>query len=280
MLFEAITQLPEYYQSRTERWILETYGQEIAQLAGAARVLVEFGSGASVKTPLVIAATQPIAYVPVDISGKFLRESAAALGERFPALPVYPLEADFMQAFHLRTVADAPTLGFFPGSTIGNLVPEAAVDLLRCWATELGEGSQLLIGIDRIKDPAILIPAYDDGYGVTATFNLNLLHRINRELGGNIPLRAFKHVARWNDAQARIEMHLQALRDVAFTVDGHSFRMEKGETIHTENSTKYGERDARLLLRAGGWEPIGEWVDSEGLFAVILAESRPARWAP
>jgi len=278
-LFEGITQLPEYYPSRTERAILGACAQEVAQLAGRGRVLVEFGSGASVKTPLVISAVQPSAYVPVEISGEFLRESASALARIFPALPIHPVEADFTQEFQLPKLT-APKLGFFPGSTIGNLAPHAAVDLLRFWATALGPESQLLIGIDRLKDPAILVPAYDDAHGVTATFNLNLLHRINRELQADVPLQAFKHLARWNDGQSRVEMHLQALRDVEFTIDGQTFHMREGETIHTENSTKYGERDARVLLRAAGWEPIGEWVDAEGIFAVIQAKAVTPPWAP
>lgn len=280
MLFEAITQLAEYYPSRTEKAILGACAEEIAQLAGAGRVLVEFGSGASVKTPLVISAVQPSAYIPVDISGEFLRESASALALMFPALPIHPVEADFTQDFALPKLGDGPNLGFFPGSTIGNLAPHAAVDLLRFWAEALGPDSQLLIGIDRVKDPAILVPAYDDAYGVTATFNLNLLHRINRELHADVPLRAFKHLALWNDSHSRIEMHLQAMRDVEFTIEGQMFRLRKGETIHTENSTKYGERDARVLLRSAGWEPIGEWVDPQGLFAVIQARAASSSWAP
>jgi L-histidine N-alpha-methyltransferase len=241
---------------------------------------VEFGSGSSVKTPLLLSAVAPSAYVPIDISGDFLRESAQALETAFPALPVHPVEADFTQPLILPSVVDAPRLGFFPGSTIGNMVATSAVDMLRTFATTLGAEAQLLVGIDRIKSPELLVPAYDDARGVTAEFNLNLLRRINRELEGNIPVECFRHVARWNDAEARIEMHLEAREDVAFKVSGASFRMTQGETIHTENSIKYGPRDARLLLRAGGWTPIGEWVDDEQLFAVILAKVTPFATAP
>jgi dimethylhistidine N-methyltransferase len=279
-LFEAITRLPEYYPSRTERHILATHAAEIARLTGPGRVVVEFGSGASVKTPLLLSATDPSAYVPVDISGDFLRESAAALAGSFPALCIHPVEADFTQPIALPALGDAARLGFFPGSTIGNLVPNMAVDLLRAMRVTLGEGSQLLIGIDRVKDPAVLVPAYADADGVTAAFNLNLLHRINRELDGDVPVEAFRHVARWNDAQSRIEMHLEAQEQVAFKVAGQSFGMRRGETIHTENSIKYGERDARVLLRAGGWSPIAEWVDPDRLFAVILAQPTPESFAP
>jgi dimethylhistidine N-methyltransferase len=242
---------------------------------------VEFGSGSSAKTPLLLSAVNPSAYIPIDISGEFLRASAAALSKAFPTLPVHPVEADFT---HILTLPDVikgvPRLGFFPGSTIGNLAVPTAVDLLRVMASTLGKGGMLLIGIDRIKDTAILLPAYDDAEGVTAEFNLNLLHRINRELDGTVPVDAFRHVVRWNDMEARIEMHLEATRDVRFTVDGHAFSMAKGETIHTENSLKYGLRDARVLLRAGGWTPIAEWSDEDGLFSLILAKEGAALSAP
>jgi dimethylhistidine N-methyltransferase len=219
--------------------------------------------------------------VPIDISGEFLRDSVAALAEQFPALPIHPVEGDFTHPLVLpATIGNARRLGFFPGSTIGNLTAVAAVDLLRAMADTLGQGSKLLIGVDRIKPAEVLIPAYDDAQDVTAQFNLNLLHRINRELGGNVPLNAFRHVARWNDAEARIEMHLEATRDAAFMIAGHHFSITKGNTIHTENSYKYGPRDARLLLRAGGWTPVAEWTDPENWFAVILAEARAAPAAP
>jgi L-histidine Nalpha-methyltransferase len=165
-----------------------------------------------------------------------------------------------------------PRLGFFPGSTIGNLLVPAAVDLLRAMARTLGGGSMLLIGIDRIKDTDVLLPAYDDKQGITAAFNLNLLHRINRELRGSVPVDAFRHLARWNEAEARIEMHLVAVRDTHFAVEGRRFSITKGETIHTENSLKYGPREASVLLRAGGWTPIAHWTDDEELFSVILAK--------
>ena len=144
----------------------------------------------------------------------------------------------------------------------------------------LGPGSSLLIGMDRVKDPDVLLRAYDDQAGVTAAFNMNLLERINRELGGDIPLDAFRHRALWNDRLARIEMHLEAVRDVSFTVDGAAFAMRAGETIHTENSHKYGVRDGRLLLKAGGWEVVREWADEAESFALILAEAEIERFAP
>ena len=280
-LFEAITDLPEYYPTRAETAILRRIAPEVAKLAGPGRAVVEFGSGSSMKTPLVLAAVAPSAYVPIDISGDFLRESSAALASAFPGLAVLPVEGDFMKPIALPDqIADAPKLGFFPGSTIGNMVPHSSVDLLRAMKASLGEGAMLLIGMDRIKDASILTAAYDDAAGVTAAFNLNLLERINRELGGTIPLDRFRHVARWNDDRARIEMHLEAQSDVDFTIEGHAFAMAAGDTIHTENSHKYGPRDARILLRSGGWTPIADWTDENEQFAVILAEAQPSRLAP
>ncbi len=280
-LFEEITRLPEYYLTRTERWILTAHAKDIAELTGPGHAVVEFGSGSSAKTPLLLSAIAPSAYVPIDISGAFLRDSVIALARQFPTLPIHPIEGNFMKRLVLPTsLGNNPRLGFFPGSTIGNLNAPAAVSLLRILWDTLGEGAKLLIGIDRIKPASVLIPAYADAQGVTAEFNLNLLHRINRELCGTIPVSAFQHLARWNDSEARIEMHLEAVRDVSFSVDGHPFAMSKGRTIHTENSYKYGPRDARLLLRSAGWSPVAEWTDRDGWFGLILAEARVTAAAP
>lgn len=280
-LFEAITDLPEYYPTRTETALLERYCGEVAAHGGAGRAVVEFGSGSSVKTPHLLRAIKGEHYVPIDISGDFLRDSAAALAADFPGLAVHPLEGDFMRPLKLpAAVAGVPKLGFFPGSTIGNMVARTSLDLLRSMRETLGEGAMLLIGMDRIKSPDILIPAYDDAQGVTAEFNLNLLRRINRELDSDIPVDRFRHVARWNDSYARIEMHLEAQADLSFEVLGERFNMAKGETIHTENSHKYGARDARLLLRAGGWTMCHEWTDPDDWFALILAEAKPFQTAP
>jgi L-histidine N-alpha-methyltransferase len=278
-LFEAITALPEYYPTRTEAALLGTICPELDVAPGAA--VVEFGSGSSAKTPVLLRCIDPAAYVPIDISGDFLRQSARELASAFPGLRVLPLEADFLRPVPLpEQVAGMPKLGFFPGSTIGNMDAYQAVDLLRAMRTWLGEGARLLIGMDRVKSPDILVPAYDDAQGVTAAFNLNLLERINRELAGTIPIDAFRHRAIWNDAASRIEMHLEATRDIAFDVDGRPFAMTTGETIHTENSHKYGARDARLMLRAGGWTPVREWTDSQGWFSLILAEAQPVSAGP
>jgi dimethylhistidine N-methyltransferase len=280
-LFEAITRLPEYDLTRTETALLERRCPDVARIAGPGQAVVEFGSGASVKIRILLAAAAPSAYVPIDISGEFLRDSAAALTDDFPGLPVYPMEADFTRPIRLPAELDGlPKLGFFPGSTIGNMVPASGVDLLRAMRRTLGTGAWLFIGFDRVKDTAELLRAYDDEAGITAEFNLNLLERINRELGGDIPVEAFRHRALWNDRLSRIEMHLEAVRDVGFQVFRSHFSMSAGETIHTENSHKYGERDARLLLLAGGWTPVQEWTDEEARFALVLARAEPERSAP
>jgi dimethylhistidine N-methyltransferase len=261
--------------------LLERYSGEIAAMLGKGEAVVEFGSGSSAKTPILLRAVAPAFYVPIDISGDFLRDAADALRAEFPDLPIHPVEADFMRRLDLPAeIAGAPKLGFFPGSTIGNLVPRTAVDLLRAMKETLGDGARLVIGMDRTKDVEVLLAAYDDAAGVTAAFNLNLLHRINAELDADIPPDAFRHRAIWNDAMSRIEMHLEALRDVAFTVAGARFAFAAGATIHTENSHKYGYRDSRLLLRAAGWGVLRDWTDERDYFSIILAEAEPPRFAP
>lgn len=271
-LFEAITRLPEYYPTRTEVSILAEHCEEMARAIGKGRVIVEFGAGSATKTPLLLDCIAPTAYVPVDISGEFLRQSCASLQQRYPGLPIHPVEADFNAPVSLPAALEhRPRLGFFPGSTIGNMEPWAATDLLRSMRATLGADSFLLIGMDRIKAEDVLTAAYDDAAGVTAAFNLNLAHRINRELGGTIPVEALQHRAIWNDARARIEMHLQARRPIAFHAAGSSFSMKEGETIHTENSHKYDPRSAATLLLAGGWEPRMVWQDPREQFMVILA---------
>ena len=280
-LFDEITRLEAYYPTRTETALLQSIMAEAAALIPKCAAVVEFGSGSATKTPILLRAIEPAAYVPVDISGEYLKQSAAELSGRFPALPVIPVTADFVRPFTVpEAIAGMPKLGFFPGSTIGNFVPRSATDLLRHFRELLGTGSLLLIGMDRVKPIERLIAAYDDPDGVTARFNLNLAERINRELDGTIPLDAFRHEARWNDILSRIEMHWVALRDVEFTVAGRPFAFSEGSSIHTENSHKYGRRGARLLLLAGGWTPIAEWSDEAGDFAVVLAEAQPNRSAP
>ena len=284
-LFEDITRIPEYYPTRAETEILTVRGGEFAEAIGADRAVVEFGSGSSVKTPLLLRAIDPAAYVPLDIAGDFLRQAADELSAKFPGLPVYPIEADFMRQVDLPDAVDSlPKLGFFPGSTIGNMVPRTAVDLLRSMRLTLqadhGVQPMLLIGMDLVKDPSVLEAAYDDAEGVTAQFNYNLAHRINRELSGTIPVDALRHEARWNDGMARVEMHLVATRDIRFEISDEAFTMAEGETIHTENSHKFTRRSANLLLQAAGWSPRKRWRDSKKQFSLILAEASEPRNAP
>ncbi len=280
-LFDEITRLPSYYPTKTETGLLGKVMPEIARRVPEDLAVVEFGAGSAMKTPLLLRAIAPAAYVPVDISADYLGWSAAELRKSFPDLAIYPVAADFARPLDLPSeIANLPKLGFFPGSTIGNFVPRSATDLLRHFRQLLGTGALLLIGMDRVKPVERLVAAYDEPEGVTASFNLNLLERINRELDGDIPLGAFRHEARWNDILSRIEMHLVATRDVEFTVSGQPFAFRNGSSIHTENSHKYGRRGARLLLLAGGWTPVAEWEDEAGDFSIVLAEAQPDRFAP
>ena len=280
-LFDDITRLEAYYPTRTETALLTRIMPELAEKLPAHAAVVEFGAGSATKTPLLLEAIRPAAYVPIDISGDYLRDSAEVVDARFPGMRVFPLVGDFSKTMRLPAdIAALPKLGFFPGSTVGNFVPRSATDLLRHFRATLGTGAKLLIGMDRVKPVDRLVAAYDDPERVTAAFNLNLIERINRELSGTIPDGAFVHEARWNDMLGRIEMHLVATRDVTFTVEGQPFTFAKGASIHTENSHKYGERGSRLLLLAGGWTPIAEWTDAAGDFALILAEAQPNRFAP
>jgi L-histidine N-alpha-methyltransferase len=280
-LFDAITRLPSYYPTRTETAIFHDIMPEVAARIPKGAVVVEFGAGSATKTPILLEAIAPAAYVPVDISGDYLNASAADLQQRFPAIDVIPVVADFARPFSLPGGIDhLPKLGFFPGSTIGNFVPRSATDLLRQFRDLLGPCSQLLIGMDRVKPVERLIAAYDDPEGVTAEFNRNLLTRINRELDGDIPVDAFRHEARWNDILSRVEMHLIATRDVEFTISGQPFAFAEGSSIHTENSHKYEARGGRVLLLAGGWTPHAEWTDRDQDFAEVLAVAEPDRFAP
>jgi dimethylhistidine N-methyltransferase len=280
-LFDEITKLPTYYPTATETALLERIAPELGERIEPDSAVIEFGAGSSTKTPLLLDAIEPAAYVPVDISGDYLEKSAEDLRAAMPGLPIVPVTADFRLSFPLpQEVSGLPRLGFFPGSTIGNFVPRSATDLLRHFRELLGTGAMLLIGMDRVKPVERLLAAYDEPEGATARFNLNLLERINRELEGTIPVDAFRHEVRWNDILSRIEMHLAATRDVEFTVSGEAFAFKQGATIHTENSHKYGRRGARMLLLAGGWTPIAEWSDANEDFAIILAQAQPNRSAP
>lgn len=273
-LFEQITHLPEYYPTRAEIEILSERGCQMALGVGKGRAVVEFGAGSATKTPLLLDCVAPSAYIPIDISGDFLRESCEALAGRYPDLPIVPVAADFTHPVRLpKEAVGRPLLGFFPGSTIGNFTPAAAVDLLRAMRGTLRDDGMLVIGLDLIKERDTLTAAYDDRAGANAAFNLNLAVRINRELEGTIPLDALRHRAVWNAERARIEMHIEAMRDIAFTVAGCRFAMRAGETIHTENSHKYDLRSATMLLLAGGWEPVAHYSDRAHRFMVMLARA-------
>jgi dimethylhistidine N-methyltransferase len=280
-LFDEITRLPSYYPTRTETQLLRDIMPDIAARVPKGAAVVEFGAGSATKTPILLEAIAPAAYVPVDISGDYLEQSASELQHRFPTLDVIPVIADFARPFTLPGgIEHLPRLGFFPGSTIGNFVPWSATDLLRQFRALLGPGAHLLIGMDRVKPVERLIEAYDDPEGVTSQFTLNILTRINRELDGDVPVEAFRHEARWNDILSRIEIHLVATRAVSFSISGTRFSFAAGSSIHVENSHKYGPRGARLLLLAGGWTPVAEWSDPADDFSIVLAAAEPERFAP
>ena len=272
VLFEEITQLPEYYPTRAETALLEAYGDEIAERMGDARVLVEFGSGSSRKTSLLLSALHSVAvYVPIDVAGESLAEAAEWLSERHDGLAIRPLVADFTKTRTLPIVARRPRkLGYFSGSTIGNLTHAEARGFLANAAHLLGRGASFLIGVDLKKDPAILIPAYNDKRGVTAAFNLNLLERINRELDGDIDLDSFAHDAIYDEANGRIEMHLVSLARQTVRVLGRAFGFTKGERVHTENSHKYSVEEFQALAARAGWTPAHAWTDQDQLFSLHL----------
>jgi L-histidine N-alpha-methyltransferase len=277
-LFEAITELPEYHPTRTEIALLGSCAAAIAAHAGPRPVVLELGSGSSRKTPLLLRAlAQPAAYVPIDISPGMLHDSVQALRPHFPALPCLPVVGDFSTLAALPDLPEGTRLGFFPGSTLGNFAPSAATGLLRHWGELLGPGSLMVVGIDATCDPEVLVPAYDDAQGVTAAFNLNLLTRINRELGADFQLTRFRHEARFASDPTRIEMHLVSRMPQQVTIGGHAFRFQAGESIHTESSHKYGDAPFKALARAAGWSPVAAWSDAARCFAVhLLRREGPA----
>ncbi|NEV61466.1 L-histidine N(alpha)-methyltransferase [Thiorhodococcus minor] len=268
-LFDAITELPEYYPTRTEIGILETHGEAMADRLGRENVLIELGSGSSLKIQTLLAALRPHVYVPVDISKDHLLASAHALAERFPGLMILAACADYSGPFKLPLEPGWSQLAaFFPGSSIGNFEPQEARGLLRRVAGVLGEGGRLLIGVDLRKDPSLLSAAYNDAQGVTAAFNLNLLTRINRELEADFDTSAFRHKAFFNAEVSRIEMHLESLCDQSVRIAGREIPFKQGETIHTECSYKYSIADFQALARDAGFEAEEVWTDSEQLFSV------------
>ena len=263
--FEEITEVAEYYPTRTETRLLAGLAGELEGESGAVRSLVEIGSGSSRKTRLLLAAMPGLVrYVPVDISADFLHDAVAGLARDFPNVRMQPVVADFTAPFALPAEAAADpsgNLGFFPGSTIGNFTPDAAVALMSQLGRTLGPRSRLLIGVDTTQDPALLIPAYDDAAGVTAEFNLNLLDRINRELGGDFDRRNFRHLARHDPQEGRIEMHLVSQRAHEVHVHGRTFAFAEGETIHTENCYKYTPSQFLRMAHAAHWRCERSWQD-------------------
>jgi dimethylhistidine N-methyltransferase len=270
-LFEAICELPEYYLTRTETAIMHGRGAEMARHLGPGCSLIEFGSGSARKTRILIEAAAPAAYLAIDIARDQLEATAADLARDFPRLEVIAICADYSRPIalpQLAALASRRRVIYFPGSTIGNLVPGDARAFLRHAASLAGAGGGLLIGVDLKKDTVRLNAAYNDARGVTAEFNLNLLARINRELGAALDLAAFRHFAFYNDALGRIEMHLVSTKAQAVTIGGGVFRFRADETIHTENSYKYSIAEFQELGSSAGLTPVECWMDAERLFSV------------
>jgi dimethylhistidine N-methyltransferase len=270
-LFEQITELPEYYPTRCEMKTLRDHAADIAGLIPEGTALVEFGSGSSKKARILLGAAPKLAaYVPVDICREMIEQEAAELRPDFPRVKVLPVTADICKPFELPNEAKAAParVGFFPGSTIGNFEPHEAAAFLRNAANILGRDATLIIGVDLIKPVEVLNAAYNDKAGVTARFNLNLLTRINRELGGTFRLNTFEHHAFYNRERHRIEMHLASLKRQKVKVAGETIDFRAGETIHTENSYKYSVESLAALARGVGWLPARAWIDGRKYFSI------------
>jgi len=270
-LFEAICEVPEYYLTRTELAILRSHAGDMAARIGPNCRLVELGSGASIKVRLLLAALEsPLAYVPVDISRGFLRDAAASIAADFPELDVIAVCADYTRPFTLPPLSGPPgkTVGFFPGSTIGNFEPEAVVQFLTHVGKLLGPGAEMLIGADVKKDKAVLDAAYNDAAGLNAAFNLNLLHRISKELDGDIAIDDFAHVAFYNPDEGRVELYIESRKDQSAMIAGRRFAFAAGEMIHTENSYKYAIPEFRALAARAGFKALDTWTDADGKFSV------------
>lgn len=278
-IFDAITELPEYYPTRTEAQIMACDGQEIARTLGEHVVLVEFGSGSSTKTRILLDELQePVAYVPVDISGEHLQQVARQLQADYPDLAVLPVAADFTQPFELpySPKNDERCVVYFPGSTIGNFTPTQAIRLLRQMAACCGHGGGVLIGVDLVKPVPLLIAAYNDAQQVTARFNLNLLHRLNRELGADFDVAQFRHEAIFDEAESRIEMHLIACSTMDVRIGSAHFHFDDGESILTEYSHKYTEQSFASLAAQAGLQIMKVWTDPAQLFSVQYLSNQGA----
>jgi len=269
-LFERITEVDEYYPTDAEIALLDAHADEMAEMARPGVSLIEFGSGSSRKTDLLIEALPELAsYVPIDISDSALAGAVSRLRMKFPDLAVMPVHGDFSVALELpEEIRTRKKLGFFPGSTIGNLTRKDAGVFLEECRRILGENGAFIVGVDLKKDLKRLLAAYSDREGVTAAFNLNLLRRINRELKGSFDLSAFAHQAVYNADEGRIEMHIRSLADQTVDVLGEAVVFAEGETIHTENSHKYFVDEFQALARRAGWEPLKVWTGAEELFSV------------
>jgi dimethylhistidine N-methyltransferase len=273
-LFELITQLPEYYLTRTEMKILRTHAADIARRIGAGRQLIEFGSGSSAKTRLLLEPLRPVGYIPVDISRQRLAASVVALHNEFEWLQIVPLCADYSRPFALPpAVVEGPRTAFFPGSSIGNFDESDAIDFLQVVHEVVGSDGQLLIGIDLKKDPATIEPAYDDAQGVTAAFTLNVLHHLNRIADADFDVDAFRHRARYNPDAGRVEIHVVSTRDQIVEVCGRRIRIRAAEAIHVENCYKYDVTEFDALANRGGFLRRAHWFDPKNWFAVLLYES-------
>ncbi len=275
-LFDRICELPEYYLTRTELEIMQRHAQDMGTAIGPGARVVEPGSGSGVKIRLLLdALPEPAAYVPVEISPAPLEASASDLRRDYPALDVLPVCADFTGSFSVPE-GNRPwqrTLVYFPGSTLGNFAPEQACALLRLFRRIAGDDGILLLGVDLEKGPEVLIPAYNDAQGITARFNRNLLHRMQRELEARLTPDAFQHRAVWNAEEGRIEMHLVSTGKQDIELAGRSFRFAPGEAIVTEYSYKYTQARLDALLSAAGFAPQTRWTDPRGWFSVQLARA-------
>jgi dimethylhistidine N-methyltransferase len=258
--------------TRTELALQEEIGPELAKLVGPGAVVLEYGSGSSWKSRLLLdALTDPAAYAAIDISREHLLDAAEAIARDYPDVAVGAICADFLDPFplpgELLHIAGR-RLGYFPGSTIGNFHPPEAESFLRHAGKILGRGAHMIVGVDLVKNRDVLRAAYNDADGVTAAFNLNLLKRINRELSGSFDLADFVHEAIYNAEEGRIEMHIRCLRDCRVEVMGQSFQFAEGERIHTENSHKYAVEEFQALALSAGWEPEQVWTGPEMLFSL------------
>lgn len=280
-LFDDITDTPEYYVMRTELGLLDRISDDIAERAGKGAVVIEPGSGSSLKIDKLLGSLDdPAAYVGLDISREHLLAACEDLSKRWPTLEIGAICADFTHHvdLHDMPIPQGRRLVFFPGSTIGNFEPDDARELLKGIRDWLRPGDGFLIGVDRVKPREVLEAAYDDAGDVTAAFNLNLLTRINRELDGDIDVDAFEHRAIWNESKSRIEMHLVAKRDLSFTISGQTFTMKAGESIHTENSHKFTVASFQALARSAGLEPVADWSDDAAYFTLHWLECGAEAW--